>query len=215
MKKNKKPKIAIINLTSCSGCLIEIVNLGKRFLDILKYIEIVDFPLVEEARSPAKYDIAFVEGSAVTKENIEDLRIIRKKTKFLVALGACACIGGIPEIKNYRGKDKIIKSVYRVIKKIDNPEIKPLKEYVKVDFEIPGCPPNKNEFYWAVTELLAGKLPRIPRRPVCYECQIRGYECLLQKGLPCLGPVTLGGCEAICLRENWPCAGCRGFLPNV
>ncbi|MBL7141485.1 hypothetical protein ISS21_00040 [Patescibacteria group bacterium] len=213
--KSNKPKVAIINLTSCSGCLVEIINLGERLLDILEYIEIVNFPLVEGRKALGQYDITFIEGSPITKENIEDLERIRQKSKFLIALGICACIGGIPKIKNYYNKDKLIKTVYQSVKKIDNPLIKPLKEYVKVDFEIPGCPPDKNEIYWVIKELLAGKIPKIQSQPVCYECQIREYECLLQKGLPCLGPVILGGCEAICLKSGEPCGGCRGLLDNA
>ena len=214
-RSNDRTKIAIISLTSCNGCLVEIINLGKKLLDILEYVEIVDFPLVEEKRTPGAYDITFIEGSPITKENIEDLRKLRKKTKFLVALGTCASLGGVPEIKNYRDKNKLIKSVYQCVKKIDNPPVLPLKSYVKVDFEIPGCPPNKDEIYRIVTELLSGKIPKIFPWPVCYECQIREYDCLLQKGLPCLGPITLGGCGAICLANKEPCAGCRGFLPRA
>lgn len=215
MRKNQKPKIAIINLTSCSGCLVEFINLGTELLDILDYIEIIDFSLVKEEKGLSGYDITFIEGSPITKKNIQDLKKLRQKSKFLIALGTCACVGGIPEIKNYRDKDKLIKKVYYSVKKIDNPLVKPLKEYIKVDFEIPGCPPNKNEFARILRELLAGKIPKIPRRPVCYECQIREYDCLLQRGLPCLGPIILGGCEAICLRSKEPCAGCRGILPNA
>lgn len=209
-----KPKIAIISLTSCNGCIVEIVNLGNKLLDILKFVDVGDFPLVKANKAADFYDVAFVEGSVVTQENIKELKKLREKTKFLVALGACAAIGGIPEIKNYRDKNKLIKDVYRSTEKIDNLDVRPLNEYVKIDFVIPGCPPNKNEFYRIVAELLNGKIPKIPIRPVCYECQIREYKCLLQAGKLCLGPLTLGGCEAICLRENIPCSGCRGFLPN-
>lgn len=212
MKKQAKPKIAIVGLTSCTGCLVEIVNLGEQLVHMLEYIEIVNFLLVKEGGESDHYDIAFVEGSPVTKENIKDLKKIRQKSKFLVALGACACIGGIPEIKNQTNKNKLIKTVYQSVKKIDNPDIKPLKEYVKVDFEIPGCPPNKNEFAQIINELLAGKIPKIPQRPVCHECQLREYGCLLQQGFPCLGPIILGGCEAICLKNKVSCAGCRGLL---
>ena len=202
-----KPKIAIFSLTSCSGCQIEVVNLGKKFLDILKYIKIENFPLVKEKKNIKKYDIVFIEGSPMTKENIKELKSIRKKTKFLIALGTCACLGCVPKIKNYKDKDEIIKNVYQFIKKIDNFEIKPLKDCVKIDFELPGCPIDKNEFYWAVCQLVNGKIPKISQKPVCYECQLKENECLLQKKMICLGPLILGGCEAICLKSNFPCNG--------
>jgi sulfhydrogenase subunit delta len=212
MIKNNRPKIAIISLTSCSGCQVEALNLGEKFLDILEYVKIGNFPLIEERRDIKKYDIAFIEGVPISKKNVRDLKKVRKKSKILVALGTCACLGGVPEIKDYQDKEKVIRSVYLSIKKIDNPKIKSLKEYIKVDFELPGCPINKSEFYQVVCDLLANKTPRISQRPVCYECGLKEYDCLLQKGLLCLGPITLGGCEAVCLGSGIPCDSCRGLL---
>jgi sulfhydrogenase subunit delta len=209
-----KPKIAIFSLTSCSGCQVEALNLGEEFLNILKYIKVENFPLIKEREKIKKYDIVFIEGNPTTKENIKELKEIRKKTKFLIALGTCACFGCVPKMKNYKDKDEIIKNVYQFTKKIDNFEIKPLRDYVLVDFELPGCPINKNEFYWVVCQLLAGKIPKISQRPVCYECQLEENECLLQKGKICLGPLILGGCGAVCLKSNLQCDGCRGFLEN-
>ncbi|MBI4653251.1 NADH:ubiquinone oxidoreductase [Candidatus Kuenenbacteria bacterium] len=210
-----KLKIAIFSLTSCSGCQMEVVNLGGKFLDILKYIKVENFPLVKEKKNVKKYDVVFIEGSPVTKKNIKELKKIRKKTKFLIALGTCACLGCVQKMKNYRNKDEVIKNVYQFVKKIDNFEIKPLKDYVTIDFELSGCPINKNEFYWAICQLLAGKIPKISQRPVCYECQLEENECLLQKGQVCLGPLILGGCEAVCLKSKQSCDGCRGFLKDA
>ncbi len=205
-------KIAVFSLTSCSGCQMEIANLGKKLLDILKFVKIEDFPLIKEKKGIKKYDIVFIEGGPVTKKNIKELKEIRKQTKFLVALGTCACLGCIPKIKNFKEKNKIIKNVYQFIEKIDNLEIKPLKDYVQIDFELPGCPIDKNEFVWIVCQLLNEKIPQISQKPVCYECQLEENECLLQKGKICLGPLILGGCNAVCLKSCLPCDGCRGFL---
>ncbi|MDD5625669.1 MAG: hypothetical protein PHG83_00700 [Patescibacteria group bacterium] len=208
----EKPTVAIISLTACNGCLMEIINLGQLLKGVVDRLQITEFPLVRSGKSPTKFDIAFIEGSVVTKENLKTLEQLRKQSKFLIAIGACACIGGIPEIKNYRDREKLIKQIYKSTKNIENPLIKPLKEYVKIDLEIPGCPPNKKEIAKIIASLLVGKIPCIPQRPVCYECQIREYNCLLQKGLPCLGSITLGGCQAVCLKSGEICSACRGFL---
>jgi len=106
-------------------------------------------------------------------------------------------------------------TVYKNFESINNPDIKPLSYYVKVDWEVPGCPINKEEFLKVVKQLLAGIPPRLPQRPVCYECQIKQNKCLLQEGLPCLGPLMLAGCGAPCPSNNYPCDGCRGPMKNV
>jgi len=133
----------------------------------------------------------------------------------LVAIGACACMGGVQQIKNYGGgKDEMVKWVYPNIKGIDNPDIVPISKVVKVDLEIPGCPINTEEFWVLARKLIKGQIPKIPQRPVCYECQLRENSCLLQKGLPCFGPLALGGCGAPCPSSNYPCDICRGPLKD-
>jgi coenzyme F420-reducing hydrogenase gamma subunit len=209
--KRKRLKLAVISLTACEGCQATILDLGKKFLDLLKKdYELVEMPLIEDKPDVEKYDVVIVEGTAINKQDEKRLKRARKKSKILVALGACACLGGIPEIKNYIDKMKAVKYVYQRIKDIDNPEIKPLREIVKVDLEIPGCPPTKEEILEILKQIRLGKIPKIPQRPVCFECQLLGNECLLQKGELCLGPISLGGCNAICPSSNYRCEGCRG-----
>ncbi len=213
--KTEKPIIAIVSLTCCEGCQVAILDLGQRFLDLTERMTIGDFIMLEEKKEPSFYDIVFVEGSPITAENIERLINLRVRSEFLVALGACAALGGIAEIKNYQDKNERMRYVYKNFENINNPDIKPLSYYVKVDFEIPGCPINKEEFLKIAKQLLNGIPPKLPQRPVCYECQIRQNECLLQKGLPCLGPVILGGCNAPCPTSGYPCDGCRGPIKNA
>ncbi|MBU3901589.1 hypothetical protein KKF25_03010, partial [Patescibacteria group bacterium] len=182
----------------------------------------------EEKEEPPNYDIVFVEGAPITEENIARLKNLRARSKVLVALGACAALGGIAEIKNYQDKNERMRYVYKNFEGINNPDIQPLNFYVKVDLEIPGCPINKEEFLMILKQLLfvlettplggieaALSTVKIPRRPVCYECQLKQNNCLLQSGQPCLGPVMLGGCGATCPTNNYPCDGCRGPIPNI
>ncbi len=214
-KQKRKPKIAIIGLTSCEGCQFVMLDCGRRFLNLLKNFEVEDFRLIKEGPEFAeRYDICLVEGNPVTKGNINLLKEIRKRSDLLIVVGNCAALGGVWEIKNYRQKSKTIKQVYKTLK-VANPDIKEVDNFVKVDFTIPGCPIDGDEFMEVVYQLLNKKFFRIPQNPVCNECQIKGYKCLLQKGEICLGPITLGGCKAICLKSKQACWGCRGLFEGA
>lgn len=214
-KQKNKPKIAIIALTSCEGCQFVMLDQGHKFLNWLKGCEVEDFRLIKEGPNLSDhYDICFVEGNPVTKENIALLKDIRKRSKWLVVVGNCAALGGVWELKNYQSKQKAIRQVYKKLK-VSNPDIKEVDNFVEVDFTIPGCPINGKEFMELAYQLLGGKLPKIPQNPVCYECQALGYECLLQKGEICLGPITLGGCDAVCLKSKQACWGCRGLFEGA
>lgn len=210
----KKPKIAIVSLTACEGCQIALLDLGEKFFNFLKKVDLVDFCLIEEKPFPkGKIDIVFVEGNPITKEDLEVLKRVRKQAKILVVLGNCAALGGIPEMKNYQGKEKTIRYIYKSLKNIANPEIKEVDNFVKVDFTLPGCPITDTEFLKYAEELIKGKIPKIPQKPVCSECLFRATkDCFLVKKEPCLGPITLAGCEAVCPKNNFPCYGCRGLL---
>ena len=229
-----KPKIAIVSLTCCEGCEFALLDLGQKFLDLAKRVEIDNFRLIKEGgilpprqargqndkgvrKDDKIYDISFIEGSVVTKRNLEVLKKIRKASKMLIVLGNCAQFGGIHKMKNWFGRYRALEKSYKNYKGIANPPIYPISEIVKVDFTIPTCPIDGEEFLKIVYQILAGKKPQIPQNPVCFQCQINGYECLLQNGEICLGPVTLGGCEAICLKSKQACWGCRGLLeePDV
>lgn len=242
-----KPKVAIVSLTCCEGCQVAILDLGERFLELADKINLTDFDFLEEMPESNYFDITFIEGSPITEKNIQNLQRLREKSKYLIAIGACACLGGIQEIKNYQNKEEKMRYVYPPtlpmergasildktekggrVENIANPDIKPLRDLVKIDLEIPGCPINKEEFLEICKKILAG-IPiehiKIAQRPVCYECQLRENGCLLQEdmlagdkfnvGGPCLGPIMLGGCGAPCPSSNYPCDGCRGPLKNV
>ena len=210
-----KPKVAIVSLTSCEGCQFALLDLGQRFLDLDKKAEIIDFRLIEDQEDPGmNLDLVFVEGNPVTEDNLRLLLEIRKRSRILVALGNCAAMGGIPEIKSYQEGAGTIKHVYKYIHGIHNPEIKELDNFVKVDFTLPGCPINGEEFLKYLPELLAGKIPAIPDQPVCIECKKRGNVCLLLENKPCFGPMILGGCDAVCPTARMMCQGCRGLRPS-
>lgn len=215
----RKPKIAFFSLTACEGCQFVLLDLGERFFDFLRKVELIDFSLVEEMpfpKSKVKIDVSFVEGLPIKKEEIKLLKKIRKESKILVAMGNCAALGGIPEMKNYQGKERTIRYIYKRLNHIFNPEIKEIDNFVKVDFVISGCPINGEEFLKFANDLIKGKIPEISQKPVCSECIHQGKpSCFLRKKEPCLGPITLAGCKAICPKNGMLCYGCRGILKGI
>jgi len=213
----RKLTLAIASMTCCEGCQVEILNLGKRLLDIFQIFELGNFAWAEEKRERPKYDVVLVEGTPLTHKDVKYLKELRRKSKILVAIGSCAHLGGVQEIKNYteRGKGEQVKYVYPRYKRIQNSAVVPLWKVAKVDYTVPGCPIDKDEFYHVISDIAFGRAPKIPLRPICWECQTQGYECLLQKGEPCMGPITLGGCKAVCLKSKRFCYGCRGPLAGA
>jgi sulfhydrogenase subunit delta len=217
MKNNKKIKVGIVSLTGCEGCCFAVLDMPHEFLELKSKLEVTNFRLFEEDEhvKEEKFDVVFVEGSPLTSENIKDLKRLRKNSKVMVAFGGCAHMGGIYHIKNYHDKEKLHGYVYNSENTLENLDVKPIGNIVKVDYVVPGCPVNPKEFFNVVYQLLLGKSPEIKQNPVCYECQSNGYECVLQKGEVCLGPITQGGCEAICLKSAQGCWGCRGLLEDA
>lgn len=201
----KKPKIAFISLTSCEGCQFSLLDLGEKFFNFLKKVKLVDFHLIEDRPFPdEKLDIAFIEGNLLTKDEEKFVKKVRKQTEILVSLGNCATLGGIVELRNYQKYKKI------------KPLVKELKDFVRVDFAINGCPINPEEFLVLAQALIQGKIPQLQPKPICQECSLRGTkECFLVKKEICLGPIIQAGCGAICPNNNFPCWGCRGFIPKV
>jgi len=186
-------------------------------LELFEEVDFTFFRLWKEEKdlSLMKFDIMFVEGSPITKHNIEQLKIARENSKLLAAFGACAHLGGIYHLKNYYDKDKLIKKVYTQTKGIDNPYVYPVSKYIKVDFDVPGFPIDADEFLRMLNEVIIGRLPKISQKSVCYDCQKNGYECVLQKGEICLGSITQTGCNAVCLKSKQGCWGCRGLLKDA
>lgn len=212
--KKVKPVIGIFDLTDCNGCLWAFAN-HPDFLNILKMVKVKSFRLASEGKLRGHYDISIVEGYPGDEEEVEILKRIRENSDTLIALGACACTGGIQTIRNFLKLDEVKNYVYPDSTSIKLVEAKPIDAYVKVDFYIPGCPVNGREVVEALKALILGKTPEIPNYAVCVECKIRETECMLVNGLPCLGPVTRGGCNAPCPAAGYICDGCRGPLKEA
>lgn len=211
-----KPRVAIFDFACCEGCQLQIVNLEE---DILNLIEVVDVVEWREAMSEQshEYDIAIIEGSITREEDEHRLEIIRSRAKILIALGACAVIGGVNKMKNNFDLKEVRQCVYGKdgqMPHLNTERTKAIDEVVQVDFKIPGCPINGEEFAQIIRALLVGKKPFVPDYPVCVECKARETICRYEYNQICLGPITRAGCNAPCPAAGWRCFGCRGLVDN-
>ncbi|THB68428.1 MAG: NADH:ubiquinone oxidoreductase [Desulfovibrio sp.] len=212
----KKPKIAFFDFAGCEGDQLQIANLEEALLDLLGHIDIAAFREVHTGDTGGPYDISFVEGSITRPEDEPRVKEIRDKSKLLVALGACASIGGINCMKNHMPESVYREHVYGdKARWYPTYAARPVSAVVKVDAEVHGCPIDRGEFVRIVKELLLGRTPWIADYPVCVECKIAGNICRYDMGRMCLGIVTRAGCNACCITEGAHCWGCRGLAPHA
>ena len=211
-----KPKVAFFELSSCEGCQLQLLNNEASLLDFLSLVEIVRFREGMTGGSD-DFQVAFVEGSVTRPDEIKRLQAIRDKADILVAFGSCACFGGVNQLKNrFNDLEWVRKTVYGD-HFVETAEVRPLKDFVRVDLDIYGCPVKKEEVERIVTDLVVGKTVAYPKYPVCMDCRANENVCLFDLGEPCLGPVTRAGCDSWCPSNRVGCWGCRGpcEAPNM
>jgi len=214
----KKLRVAIAGLTACSGCQLSLLNCEDELPGVLELFEFHYFPM---ASSPAllegEYDVALVEGCLSMPHEKELLQEVRKRSRYLIALGTCAVCGGVAALRNGEEREQLRQLVYgdnQVASKTFEPLS--LHRVVKVDACVTGCPPEKQELLRMLAGLARGVLPVEIDYPVCTECRMRENLCLLTEwSALCLGPLTLGGCGARCPSLGVPCEGCRGPVPEA
>ena len=212
-----RPRVGVFSFTSCEGCQLTILNLEDEILALLGHLEIVNFREAIDEKGH-DYEIAFVEGAITTEVEGRELAEIRERAGTLVSIGACACTGGVNAMKNLHDLERARRDVYgEGAAYFDTLPVKRVRDLVKVDYEMHGCPIDRGEFLRVTTQLLLGQVPRVPTDAVCNECKARGNVCLYDKGEHCLGAVTREGCGAICPTYGEICSGCRGFVdePNL
>ncbi len=223
-QKNKqqsaKLKVGIQSITGCAGCQLSIYFIEDVLLELLEKIDLVAAPMIKE-KNVEEYDLLFVEGSVSSQEDLDNLLKWRSQAKILVALGACAVNGGVQSAKHLLN-DKEAKEVEQGVysKYPSDARLKPITsvpihKHVKVDFYIPGCPPDKQEIVHVIKCLLEGKQLRVYDKAVCHECSLKENYCLLDQGIECLGLLMNGGCRALCPSFNHPCTGCRGLVDDA
>ncbi|MEM2608304.1 MAG: oxidoreductase [Thermoproteota archaeon] len=212
-----KLKVGVFKLASCSGCQMVLVHLEESLLEVLKHVELKYFRMVSDDDLPNEpLDVALVEGAVTNEEEATMVKKIRKFSKFLIAVGACAATGGLNAIKNVIPEGEVESTVYPYPEYVKSGKAFGLSEYVNVDACLYGCPIDKRELVNTVMSLALRVPPYIPGLTVCMECKMNGNECIfLTRGEPCLGPVTTGGCGALCPSNSVACEGCRGILKGT
>ncbi len=212
MPAKRKPKLAVWKFSSCDGCQLALLDLEEHLLDIVGEVEIAYFLEASRATVKGPYDLSLVEGSISTPHEAELIPKIRKQSKFLVAIGACATAGGIQALRNFADVREFIEIVYAHPEYIRTlREAKPISEYVKVDFELRGCPVSRYQVLELISAFLNHRRPNIPRHSLCLDCKRKGIVCVMvAEGTPCLGPVTQAGCGALCPTFRRGCYGCFG-----
>ena len=134
------------------------------------------------------------------------------QSRALITIGACATAGGIQALRNFADVEEFTRIVYATPDYISTLATStPISAHVPVDFELQGCPINKQQLLEVISAYLNGRRPRIRAHSVCVECKRRGTVCVMvAHGTPCLGPVTHAGCGAICPSYDRGCYGCYG-----
>ncbi|MDI9642816.1 MAG: oxidoreductase [Archaeoglobales archaeon] len=275
---SEKPKVAWYWCASCGGCEESFVDLAERLLKVFEAVDIVfcpvamDFKREDVEKLPdGSITVALINGGIRLKEHEEMVKLLRKKSKIVIAYGACSAWGGIPGLANLYNLDEALERKYLEVPTIENPKevlptkkiivnipeakmkaelelpeplpvLLPLDKVIDVDYYIPGCPPTPDVFWNALQALLSGNLPPkgaivgASNRSLCDECSLNETKpekvlvkefkrpdkakpepnkCLLAQGFLCMGPVTRGGCTALCIKGNMPCTGCFGLLDGI
>ena len=212
--RGHRPRVGFYGISGCSGCLITVLY-EDCFIELTKLVDIKSFPFIKEEEYKEELDYVFIEGTVCFDEDIILINELRKRAKKVVALGSCACFGCVPSIKNFNDSSKIMNFVYPKHNQLKSTPPTPINRHIKVDYHIPQCPPNKEEILNFIKTILTNREFKVTKNPVCFECRKLGNPCLLDEGKICLGPVTSGGCNALCPTSSTTCYGCRGPNPDA
>ena len=214
-----KPTLAVWKFASCDGCQLSLLDCEDELLAVADHIAIANFPEASRAVLDGPYDLSLVEGSITTPHDRDRIQEVRRQSKFLVTIGACATAGGIQALRNFTDVRAFMDIVYASPEYISTLDTStPIASHVTVDFELRGCPINKNQLLEVVNAFLNGRKPNVAANSVCIECKKRGTACIMvAQGTPCMGPVTQAGCGAICPAYSRGCYGCYGPMetPNT
>jgi len=214
-----KPKLAVWKFASCDGCQLTLLDLEDELLALAGAVEVAEFREATSGSVAGPYDLSLVEGSITTAHDAERIQEVRRVSKTLVTIGACATSGGVQALRNFADVRDFVSAVYASPEYISTLATStPISAHVPVEFELRGCPIDKRQLVEVVTAFLHGRRPGIPSTSVCTECKRRGVVCVtVAHGTPCLGPVTHAGCGALCPAYDRGCYGCFGPMetPNT
>ena len=212
MSAKQRPKLAIWKFASCDGCQLSLLDCEDELLAVARELEIAYFPEGFRNVIRGPYDLSLIEGSITTAHDAERIHRVRRLSKTVVAIGACATSGGIQALRNFKDVRQFIRCVYPRPEYIATlSKSTPISDHILVDYELRGCPISKVQLLELVSALLNSRKPNLPTYSVCIECKRKGNICLMvSQGLLCLGPVTQAGCDALCPTYNRGCYACFG-----
>lgn len=217
--KKHRPRLAVWKFASCDGCQLSLLDCEDDLLAVAGAVEIAYFPEAMRGKISGHYDLSLVEGSITTQHDAARIQEVRKRSRSLITIGACATAGGIQALRNFADVAEYAAVVYARPDYIDTLVAStPIADHVRVDFELRGCPISKRQLVEVISAFLAGRRPVTPAHSVCMECKLAGNVCVtVAHGTPCLGPATHAGCGAICPAYHRGCYGCYGPMetPNA
>lgn len=167
-----KPLVATASLAGCFGCHMSILDIDERILDLVDVVDFGKSPLTDIKKFDRPYDIGLLEGGLCNSENVHVLKSFRENCKILISVGECAIMGGLPAMRNSIPVEELFREAYLQGPTTVNPEgilpsdeelpiltrqVYPCHEVVKVDYQIPGCPPAADAIWNALVSLLSGK----------------------------------------------------------
>ena len=211
--------LAVWKFASCDGCQLSLLDCEDELLAIADHLVFANFAEASSAVVPGPYDLSLVEGSITTAHDAERIQEVRRQSRVLVTIGACATAGGIQALRNFADVAEYTRVVYARPDYIATLATStPIAAHVPVDLELRGCPIDRRQLIELISAYLNGRKPVIHGSSVCIECKQRGTPCVMvAHGTPCLGPVTHSGCGALCPSIGRGCYGCFGPMesPNT
>ncbi|CZF78860.1 NAD-reducing hydrogenase HoxS subunit delta [Grimontia celer] len=172
-----KIKVAMIGLCGCWGCTLSFLDMDERLLGLLDKVAITRSSITDVKRITERCTIGFIEGGVANEENIETLEHFRENCDILISVGACAVWGGVPAMRNQVSLTECLDEAYissttrpadsdNVIPHVDVPKITtkvyPAHEVVKMDYFIPGCPPDGDAIFKVLDDLVNGREVDLP-----------------------------------------------------
>lgn len=168
----KKVRLATVWLDGCAGCHMSLLDIDEAILNVAKRVDMVYGPLVDAQEFPKAVDVTVVEGAVSSQHDLEKIRLVRQRSKLVVALGDCAVTGNVPAMRNQYPARKLLERIYiegaqeaRGIPTDGVPALLrqavPVHEVVKVDLHVPGCPPPAAAIGYVLGELIEGRVPNL------------------------------------------------------
>ncbi len=168
-----KPKVASDWLAGCAGCHMSLLDIDERIVKLVELVDLRATPITDlKEPDESGVDVGVLEGGVNNSTNEEVAKRMRQRSKCLVALGDCAVFGGVPAMRNFFDLQDSLRRAYVETESTDesgkipdDPElavpmrVHALSEIVPVDVFVPGCPPDADTIFYALTELAQGRKP--------------------------------------------------------